>query len=174
MNKGHFWSAPGALLLALLLAGCAGREPPPAAEVAEPISVPAQTAVPRYGMTDIYWEPPLATSPEERAAYYLSRLADPRFIAPGANGVHYVAAEQLGTIGLPAVPLLLTRLDTQNEYELMLTLYALELASRDPLLMARTGSDPIMLNDTLNPQTNSQNVAAVREWQQRHQGALMP
>ncbi|WP_447555938.1 hypothetical protein [Vreelandella sp. EE22] len=179
MNKGKRSGVLGAIIVALLITGCAGRTPPaPPAQPQGAPQVPAQSApqaaLPRYGMTDVYWTPPLSTSPEEKAAYYVSRLSDQRFVAPGPDGVRYVAAEQLGEIGLPAVPLLLARLDTRDEFELMLALYALELATQDPLLMARTGGDAIELTDALNPQTNSENAATARQWQQRHAGTLEP
>ncbi|WP_319022821.1 MULTISPECIES: hypothetical protein [unclassified Halomonas] len=175
MNMGKRASAVVALAAALL-AGCAGRTPPPTTPAAAPEAPPSAstgyTAMPRYGMTDIYWEPPLATSPEERAAYFVSRLSDTRFVAPGSNGPRFVAAEKLGEIGLPAVPLLLARLDTRDEYELMLALYALELATQDPLLMARTRGDAITLKGALDPNTNADNVATARQWQQQHADAL--
>ncbi|WP_447528346.1 hypothetical protein [Vreelandella sp. TE19] len=178
MNKGNCWALPGVVALTLLIAGCAGRTPPPAAppqsEPEATPATPAYVAAPRYGTTDVYWTPPLITSPEEKAAYYVSRLADQRFVAPGANGVRYVAAEQLGEIGLPAVPLLLARLDTNDAFELMLALYALELATQDPLITTRTQGDYIELTGALNPQTNAENVAKARQWQQRHPSALEP
>ncbi|MCP1313565.1 hypothetical protein [Halomonas sp. 707D7] len=176
MNKGNRSSALGAVALVVLITGCAGRPstpPPPASETVQaPQTAPAPAAVPAYGKTDIYWVPPLITSPEEQAAYYVSRLSDRRFIAPGPSGPRYVAAEELGRIGLPAVALLLSRLDSRDEYEVMLALYALELATSDPQLLARTRSDAIELVDPLNPEANARNVAAAKEWQARHPGAL--
>lgn len=99
------------------------------------------TAMPTTNMASD-WLPPLFVSPEE-ASYYVSRLADRRFVTSYGDRNNrrpwYIAAEKLGEIGLPAVPLLFARLNTTDEYEQMLVLYALQLATQDPQLMVRTG-----------------------------------
>nr|WP_267135317.1 hypothetical protein [Halomonas dongshanensis] len=124
------------------------------------------------------WVPPYLTSPEEEAAYYVSRLADRRFVArygnPAQPQVRYIAAERLGAIGAPAVPLLFARLTTQDDYEKMLVLYALQLATQDPVLMAQTGSDYVRLEPALDPAANASNQAIAQAWWGRHQHALAP
>lgn len=161
--------------LAVLLAGCAGQSMPPApttaqSEVAQslPGPQPSQRAMPNASD----WVPPLFVSPEEEASYYVSRLSDRRFVS--SYGDHnnsrtwYIAAERLGQIGLPAVPLLFARLDTRDDYELMLVLYALQLATQDPLLMSRTRNDYIQLSAALDPSANAENARIAQQWWQQH------
>ncbi|WP_111414699.1 hypothetical protein [Billgrantia lactosivorans] len=173
-----------ALFLALFLSGCGGRS----AQQAEPVAAdPARTqseqseqAVPREPATPLvaasrherFWLPPLFASQEDEVHYYISRLADRRFIDVYGGTEHprvwYIAAERLGQIGEPAVPLLFTLLDTGNEYELMLALYALQLATQDPRLMARTGGDYVRLTTALDENANAENRRIALEWWQRH------
>ncbi|MCC5900325.1 MAG: hypothetical protein JJT87_00145 [Halomonas sp.] len=174
----------GACLLAGWLAGCAGQSAPPQPSTPPVVPQAAQeqpsivtgtiTGTGTASATD--WVPPLFISPEEEAAYYVSRLADKRFVSSyGGHDnprVWYIAAERLGEIGLPAVHLLLARLNTQDEYELMLTLYALQLATQDPLLMARTRGEYIQLTAPLNSAMNAQNLRIAKQWHQQHAALL--
>lgn len=118
------------------------------------------------------WVPPLFISPEEEASYYVSRLADRRFVTSyGAYDNRrpwYIAAERLGEIGLPAVPLLFACLGTADQYEQMLVLYALQLATQDPQLMVRTGGEYIQLGVVLDPAYNAESVAIAQQWWQNH------
>ncbi|MBZ5488909.1 hypothetical protein HW452_15400 [Halomonas aquamarina] len=165
----------------MALAGCAGHQPErtPSASTAEPAAAPASVATPAgYPTTGTAtdWVPPLYTSPEEEAYYYVSRLADRRFVSTYGDRANpriwYLAAERLGEIGMPAVPLLFARLDTQDDYELMLALYALQLATQDPLLMARTGGNYVQLPSVLNASNNADNVQVARQWWQQYAGYL--
>ncbi|UYV20239.1 hypothetical protein K1Y77_06200 [Halomonas qaidamensis] len=184
MKQCPLWLVPAYAMLAML-AGCAGQSASPqtpdaiAQEVSPAVAqVSPVAAQPGYvadrQVTD--WAPPLLTSPEEKAAYYVSRLADRRFVSQygGQDNPRtwYIAAERLGEIGLPAVPLLFARLDTTDDYELMLALYALHLATQDPLLMARTRGDYIQLPSVLDSAANANNVRIAREWWQRHSAKL--
>ncbi|MGM0834378.1 MAG: hypothetical protein ACQEUK_16325 [Pseudomonadota bacterium] len=184
MKQCPLWLVPAYAMLAML-AGCAGQSASPqtpdaivqevSPAVAQVTSVAAQPGyVADRQVTD--WVPPLLTSPEEKAAYYVSRLADRRFVSQygGQDNPRtwYIAAERLGEIGLPAVPLLFARLDTTDDYELMLALYALHLATQDPLLMARTRGDYIQLPSVLDSAANANNVRIAREWWQRHSAKL--
>lgn len=167
----------------LLLAGCAGGQRPapassqPATEA--PLNKPQPTQQPTPAATSgpintlaSDWVPPLFVSPEEEASYYVSRLADRRFVTSYGDRDNrrpwYIAAEQLGEIGLPAVPLLFARLNTSDEYEQMLVLYALQLATQDPQLMARTGGDYVQLGVVLDPAYNAENVEIAQQWWQQH------
>ena len=80
----------------------------------------------------------------------------------------YIAAERLGEIGLPAVPLLFARLNTRDAYEQMLVLYALQLATQDPQLMARTRGDYVQLGVVLDPAYNADNVETAQQWWQQY------
>ncbi|WP_249977684.1 hypothetical protein [Vreelandella olivaria] len=174
----------GVCLLTATLAGCAGQSAPssiPESAQQTPLSVEPQAAtgiqpspVGRPSATD--WVPPLFASPEEKAAYYVSRLADRRFVSSygGSDNprIWYIAAERLGQIGMPAVPLLFARLNTHDDYELMLALYALQLATQDPLLTVQTRGDYIQLNTVLDPGANAENLRLAQEWWQQHSALL--
>ncbi|MGQ7263382.1 hypothetical protein [Vreelandella sp. V005] len=163
----------------LLLAGCAGghrSSPTPNQAAAEaplttPQPSPVATTAPVTAM-DSDWVPPLFMSPEEEASYYVSRLADRRFVASYGDRDNrrpwYIAAERLGEIGLPAVPLLFARLNTSDAYEQMLVLYALQLATQDPQLMVRTRGDYVQLGVVLDPAYNDENVHIARQWWQQY------
>lgn len=170
--------------LALLLAGCAGPSRPPADNessaapaVNQVATVPsAQIAQPSSVVRADDWAPPLQVSPEEEAAYYVSRLADRRFVSqyggPDNPRPWYIAAERLGDIGLPAVPLLFSRLHTDDAYELMLVLYALQLATQDPLVTFQTDGDYIQLPSVLDPNANAENRRIAQQWWERHSSRL--
>lgn len=170
------------LLGSVFLAGCAGNQRTAAPEKPRtdaPVSQTPPAAAPTTyantaSATD--WVPPLFVSPEEEASYYVSRLSDRRFVSTygGRDNPRtwYIAAERLGQIGLPAVPLLFARLDTHDEYELMLVLYALQLATQDPLLMANTGGSYVQLPTVLSPASNAENVVIARQWWQQNAGSL--
>ncbi|WP_249322162.1 hypothetical protein [Halomonas sp. PGE1] len=158
-------------LAALLLAGCAGAPPAPAERPTVEPAPPPVAAVPGVGREEQYWLPPLFSGVEDEAHYYISRLPDRRFVATYGGEEHprpwYIAAERLGQIGEPAIPLLAARLESSDEYELMLALYALMLASQDPSLMAATGGDTLELGSVLDPRHNAENLALARAWWQR-------
>ncbi|RDB44034.1 hypothetical protein DU490_04945 [Halomonas sp. DQ26W] len=170
------------LLVILLTAGCAGRSEPRPAEVQAPPQAevpppPAQAEQPPNGTTrgDRYWLPPLFVTEEDKAHYYISRLADRRFIDTYGGDEHprvwYIAAERLGQIGEPAVPLLFSLIDSADPYELMLVLYALQLATQDPVLLAETGGDFVQLGTVLAESANRENREnrqIALEWWQRH------
>ncbi|AMD02151.1 hypothetical protein LOKO_03104 [Halomonas chromatireducens] len=178
MSVRTFFAGLG-LLTALLAAGCAGRsEPPPADEPAPPQAEappPSSQAEPPPSGTareDRYWLPALFATEVDEAHYYVSRLADRRFIDTYGGDEHprvwYIAAERLGQIGEPAVPLLFGLIDTTDAYELMLVLYALQLATQDSALMAETGGDYIQLGTVLTESTNRENREIALAWWQRH------
>lgn len=173
----------GACLLVSGLVGCAGQPTPIESQPSE--STPASLEAPpasqepsnqRTTATAPDWMPPLFLSPEDEAAYYVSRLADTRFVSSYGDSDNprtwYIAAERLGEIGLPAVPLLFAQLSTQNEYERMLVLYALQLATQDPLLMARTRGDYIQLVTVLDPAGNTENTRIAQQWWREHAAQL--
>lgn len=172
--------------VSLLLAGCAGGQrpaPSPSQTATEAPVTTSQTvtestatnAIPVTG-TASDWIPPLFVSPEEEAAYYVSRLADRRFVtsygSSDSRRPWYIAAERLGEIGFPAVPLLFSRLNTNDEYELMLVLYALQLATQDPQLLVRTRGEYVQLNAVLDPAHNAENVDKAQQWWQQHANQL--
>lgn len=169
------------LFALLLMSGCAARPAP----VSEPIGSSATAAEPEQALPaeptapvvpttqhDRFWVPPLFATQEDEAHYYISRLADRRYIDVQGGSEHprvwYIAAERLGQLGAPAVPLLFALIDTRDEYELMLVLYALQLATQDSQVKAQTGGDYIRLVETLDQDANAENRAVALEWWERH------
>ena len=161
-------------LVAALLGGCDGGAPesPPETAPAPPAEAPAEAVSSTTSEQDRDWLPPQFDGVEEEVQYYISRLPDRGFVDTYGGEEHprpwYIAAERLGQIGEPAIPLLASRLDTPDEYELMLVLYALMLASQDPALMAATGGDYVKLGTVLDPRNNAENRARALAWWQRH------
>lgn len=66
--------------------------------------------------------------------YYMDKLKDKNFVKTYGDGENiktwYTAAEELGNIGKPAIPYLIMRLSTKDDYERTLAFYALRLASQ--------------------------------------------
>ncbi|WP_404377341.1 hypothetical protein [Vreelandella aquamarina] len=169
--------------LTLLLAGCAGPSSTPSEngsrstpEASNAGSAPSTAYLPAEMSQAKDWVPPLLASPEEEAAYYVSRLADRRFVGeyggPDNPRPWYIAAERLGELGLPAVPLLFARLNTDDQYELMLVLYALHLATQDPLVTFQTGGEAVQLPTVLEPSANAENRRIAQQWWERYSAQL--
>ncbi|PMR75352.1 hypothetical protein [Billgrantia endophytica] len=165
-----------ALLVTLLLSGCATRSPEPPLE-SLPSDIPVESPAPAVAEAqatpeDRYWLPPLFVTAEDQAHYYASRLADRRFVDTYGAAEHprvwYTAAEQLGQLGEPAIPLLFGLIDTTSSHELMLVLYALQLASQDPAVLAQTGGEYIQLGTVLSEETNRENRSIALTWWERH------
>ena len=170
-----------AALMALLLSGgCATRtSPSPAAATDRSVGAVEQPASgERAAVTvptsrhDRFWTPPHFTSEEDKVHYYASRLADRGFVDVYGGEEHprvwYIAAEQLGQIGSPAVPVLYALIDSRDEYELMLVLYALQLATQDARLMAETGGEYVQLTTSLEPAANTVNRDIALRWWEEH------
>ena len=114
----------------------------------------------------------VASAPEtESVRYYIGKLPDRDYVSTYGGPEHprtwYTAAEELGQIGAAAVPALVERLDTHDSYELMLVLYALMLASQDPVLMAASGGDYLQLQTVLVEESNDENRRRALAWWQR-------
>lgn len=74
----------------------------------------------------------LAQSKQEPLFFYLDRLRDSNFTSTYGHGYTlYVAAEELSNnIGKPAIPYLIRKLETEEDYERTQVLYALRLAAQ--------------------------------------------
>lgn len=108
--------------------------------------------------------------------YYIGKLPDRTYVDTYGGEEHprtwYTAAEALGAMGKIAIPALIERLDTSDPYELKLALYALMLASQDPVLLAETHGDYLRLTTVLTQETNDENLRRARAWVQRHRHLL--
>lgn len=105
--------------------------------------------------------------------YNLSKLDDPEFTQTYGDGenekIWYTAAENLGNMGKPAIPYLIEKLESDNQHEVMLALYALQLASQDPELQEKTRGNYISLPSVLNPRANRHNKAIALSWWEEYQ-----
>ncbi|PMR71399.1 hypothetical protein [Halomonas heilongjiangensis] len=174
------------LLVVLLSGGCGSQPPAPSPRddtpAPEPEAVGEASEVREEASSapavDVTWLPPYFHTPEDRAHYYISRLSDRRFTQTYGGVEHprtwYTAAEQLGQLGELAIPLLFARIETHDPYELMLVLYALQLASQDPAVMAQTGGDALLLGTVLTESTNHENRIHARAWWERHRHRWEP
>lgn len=108
--------------------------------------------------------------------YYIDKLPDRTYVDTYGGEEHprtwYTAAEALGALGKIAIPALIDRLDTGDPYELKLALYALMLASQDPVLLAETDGDYLRLTTVLTHETNDENLRRARAWVHRYRHLL--
>lgn len=138
------------MVMAWLVAGCASTEPRPVSAGAEP-----------------------PTEQADAVDYYIGKLPDRDYVETYGDADNprpwYTAAEALGEIGKPAIPALVARLvDSEDDYELMLALYAMMLASQAPALQAETGGDFLRLGTVLSEDTNPANRRQALAWWQRY------
>jgi len=114
----------------------------------------------------------------EEISFYIEKLPDRDFVDVYGDDENpktwYTAAEELGQMGADAIPALVQRLHTEDEYELMLVVYALMLASQDARVMDATQDDYLQLDVVLTPDTNSQNRQRVLDWCQRYPHVCAP
>ena len=84
--------------------------------------------------------------------FLLSKLKDPNYTDTYNEGyTWYIAAEELGMIGKPAIPFLIEKLHTRDDYERTQTLYALLLASQKENVRAFTGGEYVKGNGMALP-----------------------
>lgn len=113
-----------------------------------------------------------AESIREDIKYYISKLPDRDYTDTYGGEEHpktwYIAAEALGWIGKPAVPYLIERLDSRDSYEVMMALYALQLATQDGSITWRTDGEHIRLDRVLDQDSNRENRVIALNWWRRH------
>lgn len=104
---------------------------------------------------------------EKKIDYYIGKLKDRSFTTTYGHGyTWYTAAEELGQIGKPAIPPLMERLETKDDYERSVTLYALLLASQAAELKQATGSEYIDV-DAWDTKQHAASVQTARDWWQK-------
>ena len=102
---------------------------------------------------------------EEKVEFYLDKLKDKEF-----TGIYneeytwYTAAEELGMIGKPAIPGLIEKLDTQDDYERALALYALLLATQQDNVKSFTNGEYINVNLDFNKDNHPEMVDKALSW----------
>lgn len=150
-------------LAALPLAPLSGCAPAP---LAEPPGDPAAAA---DNPGDAPAKAPSHFSDAEKVAFYMERLGDPEYRATYGHGYPwYIAAEELGMIGKPAIRPLLANLDVEDDFERALTLYALLLASQHPSVAELTGGDYARATNAWDVESHPESARIAREWWERH------
>ncbi len=111
-------------------------------------------------------EQPDTLSKAEKIEYYINKLPDRDYTETYGHGyTWFTAAEELGSIGKPAIPYLIEQLQSDDEYVVMLSLYALQLASQDSLITEKTDGEYIKLKGTvLTKESNKENIPIVKTW----------
>ena len=106
-------------------------------------------------------------------AYYIEKLGDKEFTEKYGHGyTWYTAAEELGLIGLQAIPELMTQLTSDDPFRVSLALYALMLASQDKTVLALTDNSYVQLDEVLKEEANEANVAIAMAWWKLHGRAI--
>jgi hypothetical protein len=93
--------------------------------------------------------PPDTAPLHERVAFYVNRLGDRRYVEhrehDGDTTIWYVAAEELGQIGVAAIPPLIERLQASTDtYERQQIFYALRLAVQNMNAASSVGTGYLM------------------------------
>ena len=102
---------------------------------------------------------------EEKIEFYLDKLKDRKYTSTYNEGyIWYTAAEELGKIGKPAIPGLIEKLQTQDDYERALALYGLLLATQDDNVKSFTSGEYINVNLDFNKETHPEMVKTAMAW----------
>lgn len=97
--------------------------------------------------------------------YYVEKLHDPTFVSINTEGhTYYTAAECLGELGKPAIPVLIERLNTTDDYERALILYALGLASQADNVKVFCGNDYIPVTLDFDARNHAEAITAAKAW----------
>lgn len=122
--------------------------------------------VSEYDQTEL----PDSSTETEEIEFYISKLPDRNFTDTYGHGyTWYTAAEELGKIGKPAIPYLMNQLQSDDDYVVMLSLYALQLASQDSRVTEKTGGEYIELEGTvLSKESNDVNINVAYSWWEKY------
>lgn len=103
--------------------------------------------------------------------YYIDHLKDRNYYSTyNENYIYYTAAENLGLIGKPAIPKLIEKLSTTDDYERTLTLYALLLASQADNVKIFAGDDYIQTALDFDSNTHPEQVKLALNWWEKYKG----
>jgi bla regulator protein BlaR1 len=106
---------------------------------------------------------------EEKVQFYLDKLKDKSYTGTYGEGyTWYTAAEELGMIGKPAIPGLIEKLDSKDDYERALALYALLLASQHDNVKSFTNGEYINVNLDFNAETHPEMIEIARAWWEKY------
>lgn len=101
--------------------------------------------------------------------YYIDKLKDKSYTDTYGEGyTWYTAAEELGKIGKPAIPYLIEKLKTTDDYERSLALYALLLATQHENVKAFAGNDYINVNLDFNAGNHPPMVKVANDWWEKY------
>lgn len=110
----------------------------------------------------------------EDVLYYIDKLKDKDFVSVSGDGenqkIWYTAAEELGKIGKHAIPFLIKNLDTKDDYERALTLYALLLASQNDNVIEFTNGEYIDVNLDFDTKAQVEYVKVAKSWWEKYKG----
>lgn len=110
----------------------------------------------------------LVNTEDDTVKYYLEKLKDKSFTGTYGDGqepkVWYTAAEELGMLGKPAIPGLIEKLRTDDDYERALALYALLLSSQHENVKEFTNGEYIDVTLDFNPDTHKDMVDKAMTW----------
>lgn len=97
--------------------------------------------------------------------YYIDKLKDPTYVSIyNHDYIYYTAAENLGQIGKAAIPKLINRLDTPDDYERALVLYSLLLASQDDSVKPFANNDYIRVSLDFDARNHPADVEIAEKW----------
>lgn len=106
---------------------------------------------------------------EKQVDFYMDRLKDKTYTAVYGDGyTWYTAAEELGKIGKAAIPKLMDRLGTQDDYERALVLYALLLASQHENVKGFANGEYIDVNLDFDPSNHKELVERAKAWWEKY------
>lgn len=103
--------------------------------------------------------------------FYIHKLKDEDFTLvygdENAN-IWYTAAEELGLIGKPAIPYLIKNLQTKNDYERAVTLYALLLSSQHENVKSFTKGEYINVSLDFNVENHESYKKIALDWWEKY------
>ena len=103
--------------------------------------------------------------------YYMNQLKDSTYTSTyNEEYTYYIAAENLGQIGKPAIPKLIEKLSTEDDYERALALYALLLASQADNVKVFADNDYIHTSLDFDSRNHPDQVKIAMAWWEKYSG----